>query len=135
MISCCRPAAYSSPRLLRRLGVDFAGYLTDGAGELFGRLGAGVRKRFRDPRLQKLFSFQAMYAALAPDDAEPPLPWFQYREADDEPAGRPITGSVTIEYDGDKPVRVDAIIVSAQHSSMVPIETVREDVQRVRSWP
>lgn len=35
----------------------------------FGRLGAAVRKRFRDPRLQKLFSFQAMYAGLAPDDA------------------------------------------------------------------
>jgi phytoene desaturase len=35
----------------------------------FGRLGAQVRKRFRDPRLQKLFSFQAMYAGLAPDAA------------------------------------------------------------------
>ncbi len=35
----------------------------------FGRLGAAVRKRFRDPRLHKLFSFQAMYAGLAPDDA------------------------------------------------------------------
>ena len=35
---------------------------------------------------------------------------------------------VTIEYEGDRPVRVDAVIVSAQHSSLVPIETVREDV-------
>jgi phytoene desaturase len=35
----------------------------------FGRLGSAVRKRFRDPRLQKLFSFQAMYAGLAPDSA------------------------------------------------------------------
>jgi phytoene desaturase len=35
----------------------------------FGRLGAAVRKRFRDPRLHRLFSFQAMYAGLAPDDA------------------------------------------------------------------
>jgi len=35
----------------------------------FGRLGAAVRKRFRDPRLHKLFSFQAMYAGLAPDEA------------------------------------------------------------------
>jgi phytoene desaturase len=35
----------------------------------FGRLGAAVRKRFRDPRLHKLFSFQAMYAGLAPDAA------------------------------------------------------------------
>ena len=28
-----------------------------------------MRKRFRDPRLHRLFSFQAMYAGLAPDDA------------------------------------------------------------------
>ncbi|MCW2810113.1 MAG: crtI [Friedmanniella sp.] len=35
----------------------------------FGRLGAAVRKRFRDPRLHRLFSFQAMYAGLAPDEA------------------------------------------------------------------
>src|SRR5512133_351259 len=35
----------------------------------FGRLGAAVRKRFKDPRLHRLFSFQAMYAGLAPDSA------------------------------------------------------------------
>ena len=34
-----------------------------------GRLGNAVRKRFRDPRLHRLFSFQAMYAGLAPDAA------------------------------------------------------------------
>jgi phytoene desaturase len=35
----------------------------------FGRLGAAVRNRFADPRLQRLFSFQAMYAGLSPDSA------------------------------------------------------------------
>jgi phytoene desaturase len=35
----------------------------------FGRLGVEVRKRFADPRLHRLFSFQAMYAGLAPDSA------------------------------------------------------------------
>jgi S-adenosylmethionine synthetase len=35
---------------------------------------------------------------------------------------------VTVEYDGDKPVRVEAVIISAQHSSLVKIETVREDI-------
>jgi phytoene desaturase len=35
----------------------------------FRRLGAAVRKRFTDPRLHRLFSFQAMYAGLAPDSA------------------------------------------------------------------
>jgi phytoene desaturase len=35
----------------------------------FGRLGAAVSKRFADPRLHRLFSFQAMYAGLSPDSA------------------------------------------------------------------
>ncbi len=35
---------------------------------------------------------------------------------------------VTVEYDGDKPLRVEAVIISAQHSSLVKIETIREDV-------
>jgi phytoene desaturase len=35
----------------------------------FGRLGTAVRNRFTDPRLQRLFSFQAMYAGLSPDSA------------------------------------------------------------------
>jgi S-adenosylmethionine synthetase len=35
---------------------------------------------------------------------------------------------VTVEYDGDKPVRVEAVIISSQHSDLVKIETIREDV-------
>jgi S-adenosylmethionine synthetase len=35
---------------------------------------------------------------------------------------------VTVEYDGDKPVRVEAVIVSAQHSNLIKTETVREDI-------
>lgn len=35
----------------------------------FGRLGPTIGKRFRDDRLQRLFSFQAMYAGLAPAQA------------------------------------------------------------------
>src|SRR5256712_11886395 len=35
---------------------------------------------------------------------------------------------VTVEYDGDRPARVEAVIISAQHSSLVKIETIREDV-------
>jgi len=35
---------------------------------------------------------------------------------------------VTVEYDGDKPVRVEAVIISAQHSDLVKIETIREDI-------
>ena len=35
---------------------------------------------------------------------------------------------VTVEYEGDRPVRVEAVIVSAQHSDLVKLETIREDI-------
>ena len=35
---------------------------------------------------------------------------------------------VTVEYDGHKPVRVDAVVVSSQHSPLVTNETMREDI-------
>ena len=35
---------------------------------------------------------------------------------------------VTVEYDGTKPVRVDAIVVSSQHSPLVTNETMHEDI-------
>jgi len=35
----------------------------------FRKLGAAVRSHFRDPRLHRLFSFQALYAGLAPEKA------------------------------------------------------------------
>jgi S-adenosylmethionine synthetase len=35
---------------------------------------------------------------------------------------------VTIEYDGDRPVRVHTVVISTQHSSLVSNDTIREDV-------
>ncbi len=35
---------------------------------------------------------------------------------------------VTIEYDGDRPVRVDAVVISTQHDPDVSLETIRRDV-------
>ena len=35
---------------------------------------------------------------------------------------------VTVEYDGDKPVRVDTVVVSTQHSAAVGPDTMREDI-------
>ena len=35
---------------------------------------------------------------------------------------------VTVEYDGTKPVRVDAVVVSSQHSPLVTNEQMREDI-------
>ena len=37
---------------------------------------------------------------------------------------------VTVEYVGDRPARVDAVVVSSQHSEEVALETIREDVIR-----
>jgi S-adenosylmethionine synthetase len=35
---------------------------------------------------------------------------------------------VTVEYDGNRPMRVDAVVVSSQHSPLVTQETMKEDV-------
>jgi phytoene desaturase len=57
---------YNSPLGLLSSPSALAQLLRLGA---FGRLGTAVRKRFTDPRLHRLFSFQAMYAGLSPDSA------------------------------------------------------------------
>ena len=35
---------------------------------------------------------------------------------------------VTVEYDGDKPVRVDAVVISTQHSPKIPIDELRAQI-------
>lgn len=35
---------------------------------------------------------------------------------------------VTVEYDGDKPVRVDTVVISTQHAADVSLETIRRDM-------
>ena len=37
---------------------------------------------------------------------------------------------VTVEYEGDAPVRVDTVVVSSQHSESVSLEQIREDIIR-----
>jgi len=37
---------------------------------------------------------------------------------------------VTVEYDGDRAVRIDAIVVSSQHDDKVTLEQIREDIIR-----
>ena len=39
---------------------------------------------------------------------------------------------VTVEYDGNRPVRIDTVVVSTQHAEEASLETIREDlIQRV----
>jgi len=35
---------------------------------------------------------------------------------------------VTVEYDGDKPVRVDTVIISTQHKPDIPMDTIRDGI-------
>ena len=37
---------------------------------------------------------------------------------------------VTVEYDGNKPIRVDAVVVSSQHAEEISLEQIREDIIR-----
>lgn len=51
------------------------------------------------------------------------------RKNGDIPYLRPDGKSqVTIEYDGDKPVRVDAVVISTQHDPEIPLEVIRNEV-------
>ncbi len=36
---------------------------------------------------------------------------------------------VTVEYEGNKPVRVEAVVISSQHSNLVKIETLRDEIR------
>lgn len=36
---------------------------------------------------------------------------------------------VTVEYDGDRPKRIEAVVISAQHSSLIKIEKLREEIK------
>ena len=37
---------------------------------------------------------------------------------------------VTVEYDGDKPVRIDTVVVSSQHDGEITLEQIREDIKK-----
>jgi S-adenosylmethionine synthetase len=47
------------------------------------------------------------------------IPWLR-------PDGK---SQVTVEYDGVRPVRVDAVVISTQHDEDVPLETIRNEVR------
>jgi S-adenosylmethionine synthetase len=51
------------------------------------------------------------------------------RKNGDIPYLRPDGKSqVTVEYEGDKPVRVDAVVISTQHDPDIPLETIRSEI-------
>src|SRR5215469_15228076 len=51
------------------------------------------------------------------------------RKNGDIPYLRPDGKSqVTVEYDGDRPIRVDAVVISTQHEPDIPLEVIRQEV-------
>ena len=51
------------------------------------------------------------------------------RKNDDIPYLRPDGKSqVTVEYEGDRPVRVEAVVVSTQHDPEIPLEEIRREI-------
>jgi len=51
------------------------------------------------------------------------------RKNGDIPYLRPDGKSqVTVEYENDKPVRVDAVVISTQHDPEIPLETIRSEI-------
>ena len=42
---------------------------------------------------------------------------------------------VTVEYEGDTPVRIEAVVISSQHAADVDMETLRKDIRREVSLP
>ncbi len=51
------------------------------------------------------------------------------RKSDAIPYLRPDGKSqVTVEYEGDRPVRVDAVVVSTQHDPEIPLEEIRREI-------
>ena len=55
------------------------------------------------------------------------------RKSGELPYLRPdVKTQVTVEYDGNRPVRIDTVVVSTQHAEEASLETIREDlIQRV----
>jgi S-adenosylmethionine synthetase len=53
------------------------------------------------------------------------------RKKNDLPYLRPDGKTqVTVEYEGDRPLRVEAVVVSAQHSPDISLEQIREDIMK-----
>ena len=42
---------------------------------------------------------------------------------------------VTVEYDGDRPIRVDTIVISTQHSELVELEQIQQDIKNEVIFP
>lgn len=110
------------------LGVDNSLEIKNGAEDLYDRTGAGDQGMVfgyacdETPELMPMPISLAhkLTARLSETRKSGALPYLR-------PDGK---AQVTVEYDGDRPARVEAVVVSTQHSESVAIETLRADVKK-----
>ena len=113
------------------MGVDRA--MEHGSGEAADRIGAGDQGLMigfatdETPSLMPLpiTLAHALVKRLAEVRREGLLPYLR-------PDGK---AQVTIAYDGDTPVRIDAVVVSAQHHPDVELERLRQDLRHFVATP
>jgi S-adenosylmethionine synthetase len=96
------------------MGVD-----TGGAGDQGMMFGYACRETAELMPLPIMLA-HSLVRALSRARREETLPYLR-------PDGK---SQVSVEYEGDRPVRIDTVVVSAQHDAAVKMETLREDVKR-----
>ena len=108
------------------LGVDRSLELKDGENDEFNQFGAGDQGMMfgyaclETPELMPLTTSLAHKMALRLTEVRK-IGMLDYLKPDGKT-------QITIEYEDNKPVRLDTVVVSTQHSEDVPLEKLREDI-------
>jgi len=108
------------------LGVDASLETRSGNADIFETTGAGDQGMMFGYACRETDSFMPLPITLAHDLTRSLA---NLRKNGELPYLRPDGKSqVTVEYDGDKPVRVDAVVISTQHDPDVSLDRIRKDV-------
>ena len=110
------------------LGVDKAKEAKDGDGEDFSLIGAGDQGMmfgFACDETKELMPLPIQLAHLLAKRLTEVRKngTFDYLRPDGKT-------QVTVEYEGDTPVRIDTVVISTQHSETVSLETIYEDLKK-----
>ncbi|MBQ1978148.1 MAG: methionine adenosyltransferase [Ruminococcus sp.] len=108
------------------MGVDNSLELKDGEADTMNQLGAGDQGMMFGFACDETEELMPMPISLAQKLA---MKLTEVRKNGTLPYLYPDGKTqVTVEYDGDKPVRIDTIVISTQHSADVSLETIRKDL-------
>ena len=108
------------------MGVDNSLELKDGQEDMLNQFGAGDQGMMFGYACNETEEFMPLTAALAHTMA---MRLTEVRKSGELGYLRPDGKTqVTIEYENGKPVRLDTVVVSSQHSAEVSLEQLREDI-------